>query len=222
MDARTATYAALDAASAVLALGVTWFFARSERLLPERGFGILALAFGLLGLSYAANALAPFGIPRVDAPLLTVVRASATLLASLLLLLHYLGKRWRWKLRAARVTALALAALVVAFVAVYAVVPLTGLPDPLPVTTALRLGAAMLLIATSFLVILEVRARSLWDFRVPLAFLCLALSSYTVAVTALAGAPGGVAPLTVFWRLAALAMLLSVIWPSRRFAGAPA
>jgi len=204
VDAATTAYLALDALSALMALLVAWFFLRSERLLPARGFGALALAFVALAAGYAVTALS---LPPLRASaLLDPARAGAVLLGSALLAVHYVGKRARWSMQTWRISGAAI------------LVALTGFGLLLVVPGA-RILAPLLLVATSFLVIMEVRAKSLWDFRVPLAFVCLALTSYTVAIADLAGNEPVVLPIVYAWRLAGLAMLLSVIWPSRRFSG---
>lgn len=221
VDPATGLTLGLDAASALLAVAVAWFFLRSERLLPERGFGVLALAFAFLAVAYALTTLSlQDDMGRRDA--YDGARAGAVLLASGLLLFHYVAKRARWRMEIVRVGAVGLATAVATGVGLYVVVPRAAPADASALLSTLRLVASLLLIATSFLVIMEVRARSLWDFRVPLAFVCLAISSYTVAVTALAGAPAAEGWLVYAWRFVGLGMLLSVIWPSRRFAAAPA
>lgn len=208
-------FVALDLVSVAGALTLAVFFARSARFTPGRGFGHLSAAFVASAIAYPATTLSRFRLlPDTDVD--DAVRVAALFLSGLFLFLHYGGRHVGLARSATRIAAWAFALAALAVVAAYALAPAQTLPSPLAFLSAARFAETGMLLVVAAVVTLDVRARTWSEFRVPLAFICLAFSRYTTATLASVGME--INGWAYVWRLAGLALLLSVVLPVRRWA----
>lgn len=214
LDLYLAVLLGIDVLSALLAASAAIFFARARSLMPGRGFGILALAFALMVPSFLLVTATTYAfIPLQPAGL--AFRGVGLLLSTFLLLLQYGGRRAGWRPETVRRAAVALVATFALYVLAYLALP-GQLPDPSSGYALLRFVDAACLIAVALLVTLEVHARTLADFRVPLGFILLAFGRYTIAVVTIADATH-VIGLAYLWRVAGLLVLASIALPSLRW-----
>ncbi|HVM44910.1 MAG TPA: hypothetical protein VM582_03150 [Candidatus Thermoplasmatota archaeon] len=204
----------VDLLSLVLCAAIATFFARAHLLFPERGYGVLAYAFGAWGVGYSVVSLSAFGV--LDGlPVLDALRTAFLFLGSLLVFLSYLLRRLRVHLRSLHVAAVALGVTALAYLALYLVAPgAAAFSPPLAHLPWVRLVGAVLLLAAALLVLPEIQGRTLAHYSVPAAFVLLALERYTVALLNLAGHGEGIV-WSYPWRLAALVLLARVAWPRR-------
>lgn len=199
------------ALSTLMALYVAAFFARGRSLAPGRGLGLLSIAFCTLAVGYASAAIhsAP---AHPGATGLEAARAASVSAASVFLFAYYGSRRGGWSMRTTRNAVAVGAAVALAASGAYALAGASSaLPAPGQILPSLLLASAILLILTALLVTMEVRAQRMLDFRVPLAFICLAFAQYTIALLAFHG--GGTAAnwWPIAWRLAGLALFTSVV-----------
>ena len=200
----------LDGASVLLAVLVGAFFLRSHRLWPDQSLGVLGVAFLFYAASHATASLSGFDV--VHSPFLDACRTLGVSAAGLLILTAY---AFRWRKVAAptmRLVGAAVASTTIAVVAVYAV---WDTAFPLAIFPWLRTFDALVLVAAAGLSTMGVRAQRLSDLRVPLAYVCLALSRYSAALYAFLGHLQPSLP-NYAWRLAGLlglALFAVTRWP---------
>lgn len=213
MAVHEAWFVAAHAVATLLASYLAYFFAKSARVAPGRGLELLVVAFAMLGLGYVSALLDDGGFLRSD-PTVEAARVAGIAASSVFLFSYYASRRGAWRLATTRAIVGAGAALALLYAGLYAVAASSSaLPSPEASLGWVRLAGAVLLILTAVLVTLEVRASRLREFRVPLGFLCLAFSQYTVALLAFHGEPT-TSGWAVGWRLAGLALLASVAFTS--------
>lgn len=212
---------AFDGLSAILCILLAVFFVRAHRMFPERGYGVLGLAFGVWTFGYSTVAVSAFHLAAAT-PFFDAVRAGTLFLGSVLIFLNYAARRARLKPRTLQVAAAALALATVVYLSLYVLAPdaLVG-SHPLDHLPWLRLLGAFLLLAAAFVIVPDIPKGNLAQYRVPLALTLLAFERYTVAFINFYG-QGEDILLSYPWRIAGLALLVRVAWPPRRKHDAPA
>lgn len=226
VDPLYAAFLALDLLCATLTGMVAFFFLRMSRAFPGRGHGVLAAGFGIGAVSYLTVATSIFGLGRaflgIDA-----IRAAGILLGTLLIFLNYTFRRFRAPMPTLSAVSGAVSLVAGVFIGLYVLSGPGGafsLPPAMEYIPWFRTLEFFLLVGSALLVAESVRPRSLRDYRVPLAFLLLALDRYTVALALFHGPPyelslQGILLDTVFsytWRVLGLLLLLTVVMPPLR------
>ncbi len=213
-----AAYVLLDVLSLILASTVSLFFWRSHRAVPTGGFAMPAVAFGILAASYLTIAATEFVIEH---PVLEAVRSGGQLLGAILLLADRVTRHTWATPGTKRLVAASAGVVIAAYIAMYWLVPpRAALPDPESYMGVVEFAEFLILTTTAGLVALDVRPGTLRDARVPIALLFLGLAKYSWSLLGIGGAGAvtfAAATLPYGWRIFGLAILLTVVLPTRRF-----
>lgn len=221
VDLLVAFFLSMDVLAALLTTVIALFFYRTSRALPGMGFNVVALAFGVAGVSYLTRASYLFGIGP-ESLVLDTARAGGVLLGTLLLFLHYLFRRMGRPQLATRLLAMGGAVVALFFAFLYiATPPRWGFAQVDTYLPWLRLLEFALLLPTALFVAMEVRPKTFNEALVPAGFLFLALDRYTTALMLLNGPAfeatfaGDLLDLifAYVWRLAGLLLLLAALIP---------